>query len=138
MSTELIGPEPWPDHELMEVNTHRDNVNPDEDLHRVVQRDSPADFAESAISSFVKVLLVLLGHFVQAEPTLRVHKGASRRWRREVRDNVLDDDVPKPKNGIHLELADESLLRRPVLFSGFSTEELVRVYPVAEVAKLRL
>lgn len=79
---------PWADREL----THRDNVNPDQDLHRVVQRDSSTDFADSTVSSFVQVHLILLCHFIQAESSLRVHRGTLCCWRSES-SRCWDDDV---------------------------------------------
>lgn len=97
------------------MNTHRDDVNPDEDLDRAVQGDSTTDFADSTVGSFVQVLVVLLRHFIQAESPLRAHAGALLHQRRE--SAATSRQRFELKNRTHLELADEPLLCRPVLFS---------------------
>lgn len=121
------------------TSTHRDNVNPDEDLYGAVHGDPSADFADSTISGFVPVLLVFLCHFIQAEPPLRVDTGALHRWRCEsAATERLDGEALNLKKTIHLKFADESLFRRPFFFSRFSAEELICVYPVAETPKFCL
>lgn len=56
------------------MGTHRDNVNPNEDLDQVVWWDPSADSEESSLSHIIQLLLLLLCQFVQAESPLHVHK----------------------------------------------------------------
>ena len=52
------------------MRTHRDDVNPYEDLERAVGRDPSVDSEVRGVSGVLPVLVLILSQFIQAESPL--------------------------------------------------------------------
>lgn len=57
----------------LQMRTHRDDVNPYEDLDRAIGRDSSVDSEVPSVTGFAPVLFIILRQFIQAESSLHMH-----------------------------------------------------------------
>lgn len=53
------------------MRTHRDDVNPYEDLDRAIGRDSSVDSEVPGVSGCIPVLVLILSQFIQTESPLQ-------------------------------------------------------------------
>lgn len=111
------------------MRTHRDDVDPYQNLDGVVGRDASADPIEARIS--VPSVFLVLCQFVQAESSLCVDVAGE--TNRPPQRTAAGAQENQPA---YLEFSNKPLVAGPVFFTGFPSEQLIRLHPIVKVSKL--
>lgn len=113
------------------MRTHRDDVDPYQNLDWVVGRDASADPIEARISDVVPSVFLVLRQFVQAESSLCVDvEGETNRPPQRTSAGAQENQPA------YLKFSNKPLVTGPVFFAGFPSEQLIRLHPIVKVSKL--